>query len=191
MIEKIEDVKRPVKIGELYRVLCFVYEKPYCLEDDIYRFNKRPLIYPVFNLPHADAENGQDEVHYHLDYRFVNFSHRKYNMGNNVIRLTEQDIYPHYKKQSLERFVLPVIREDFGFVTPTKLINKAPLNHKCLVNGKCPHKGFDMSQVPFVNGVQTCPLHGLQFDIHGNITDKSLCDLGLIQRPISDNSDFY
>ena len=34
-----------------------------------------------------------------------------------------------------------------------------------MVNGmKCPHRGYDLSKEPIVNGVITCPLHNLKFD---------------------------
>lgn len=31
----------------------------------------------------------------------------------------------------------------------------------CLIDGKCPHKGIDLSGCPAVNGIVVCPGHGL------------------------------
>jgi nitrite reductase/ring-hydroxylating ferredoxin subunit len=32
-----------------------------------------------------------------------------------------------------------------------------------MINGKCPHKGIDLSNIEAEDGVITCPLHGLRF----------------------------
>ena len=39
-----------------------------------------------------------------------------------------------------------------------------------LVNGRCPHWGFDLATTPpNVNGYRTCPLHGLRWDADGRL----------------------
>ena len=65
---------------------------------------------------------------------------------------------------TIKYFVMPVINENFAGITPVNLISKSKLKHKCIHKGKCPHKGYDLSQVKAIDSKITCPLHGLEFD---------------------------
>lgn len=151
MIEKVTDVKRPLVFGELYLVPCFVKHNGRDAQD----------ITPVILLPHNDIENGQKEIHYHLDTRFY--------IGNTKLLRPEDNA----EFGDLEWVELPVINERFEGSTPTNDIGKSKLKHKCIHKGKCPHRGYDLSQVKPVNtigflknenGIIKCPLHGLLFD---------------------------
>lgn len=151
MIEKIENIKRPVKKGEKYLVPCVVRE-----ESDI------TFITPVLNHPHNDKENGQHSAHYHADFRFVKHhelsvvnKHKKYHFVEET-RLNANN--------KIEYFILPVINEDFDGITGVELISRSKLKHNCIYKGKCPHRGYDLSQVSEKDGKITCPLHGLEFD---------------------------
>ena len=173
----VDTVKRPLLKGELYLVPCIVREDYFQnIEDEqeifmdlhpFKRYSKKMYVTPVFNLPHSDKENGQSEIHYHADFRFIkhnndgNFptvrnKHSKYIFCENV-RLKEKI------DGKLKYFVLPVINEDFKVITPVNLISKSKLKHKCIHKGKCPHRGYDLSQVKPIDGKITCPLHGLIF----------------------------
>lgn len=152
-MQKIDEVKRPVKIGEYFIVPCIVREG-----------ESKLFVTPVINLPHSDRENGQNDVHYHADFRFIKENsdggvlnrHSKYHFCENVRPKDKID-------GEIEYFALPVIKEDFLGITPVELISKSTLKHKCIHKGKCPHRGYDLSQVKAVGGVITCPLHGLKF----------------------------
>jgi len=53
--------------------------------------------------------------------------------------------------------------------THVDLIKKSKLKHNCIYKGKCPHRGFDLSNTkPTIddNGesVIRCPLHSLKFN---------------------------
>ena len=54
--------------------------------------------------------------------------------------------------------------------TPVGLISRSKLKHKCIYKGKCPHRGYDLSQtistydINYGGDVKLCPLHGLKFD---------------------------
>jgi hypothetical protein len=153
---KVENVKVPLKKGDYYLVPCIVNER-----------HKMIFITPILNHPHNDVENGQPETHYHVDYRFVKHD----NKGNFPIVKNKhskhqfvEDIRPRVGKGDLVYFVLPVINEEFKGVTPVEFILKSNLKHHCIHKGKCPHRGFDLSQVNPVNGIIKCPLHGLEFD---------------------------
>lgn len=131
-------------------------------------------ILPIINHPHNDIENGQPETHYHLDYRFIkhkndgNFPTVKNNHSSHIFG---SEVRPESNFGSLEYFLLPVINEEFKGITPVEMINKSTLKHKCIHKGKCPHRGYDLSQVEAdENGIVTCPLHGLIFDKNGDIT---------------------
>lgn len=154
---RVEDVKRPLKVGEVYLVPCIVRERDETL-----------CITPVINHPHNDVENGQSEVHYHVDYRFVR--HRAdANFPTVVNRHSTHYFVENIRPQEgldgdLEYFALPVVNDEFTGITPVKRIANSKLRHKCIHKGKCPHRGYDLSQVKAVDGKITCPLHGLEFD---------------------------
>lgn len=169
---KINEIHRPLVQGELILVPCFVKE------DGIVHY-----ITPVYDCPHSDKDSGQDYVHYHADYRFI--PHDTHPIGNRIVAIPINDERRRdfdtivYLGHSVNRFndrptldggenlvwrLLPVVDPN-GFYNPTKesLISKENIKPK-ICKGKCPHKGFDLSQVEAIDGVITCPLHGLRFD---------------------------
>jgi hypothetical protein len=171
--QKVEDVKRPLKFGELFLVPCVVkrYFKP--LED--YDNFDTPIIdeihiNPVINNYHSDKENGQSHKHFHLDWRFIKLEslHNGFPIAKNKhsIHVFGTDYRPTLTPtDNLEYILLPVVNEKFLGVTPLQFIEKCThLKNKCITDGKCPHKGYDLSQVIPVNGVIKCPLHGLEFN---------------------------
>jgi|GEM_PF-2155222 len=179
LILKVEDVKRPLKPEEVYEVLCFVEESK--------KLDKlTTTIIPLINHLHTDFENGQYEPHYHADFRFIKTEiHREkysvleqrldskyaniYEFSQSVLDLiTRTRIVPKSNYRFEYRNLRVINRyEDHNFEnfsTSTFLIKNSKLIHKCIHKGKCPHKGYDLSQVPEIDGVITCPLHSLQFD---------------------------
>jgi hypothetical protein len=76
---------------------------------------------------------------------------------------------PLKENQKLEFRFLKKIRDDEKFKTGVSLISKSKLKHKCIHKGKCPHRGFDLSnEKPDENEIITCPLHSLMFDTKDN-----------------------
>lgn len=121
----------------------------------------RPAIFekimPLFDHPHTDIENGQREVHYHADVRYIDKSkHEQYAQSM-------RPILPLGPNQRLEYRMLLRMDHYDKYATPVQLISKSKLKHKCIHKGKCPHRGYDLSGEIPVNGVITCPLHGLKF----------------------------
>lgn len=155
--KKIDEVTRPVKKGELYMVPCIVKEEG----GNLY-------VNPVINHPHNDRENGQDSVHYHVDYRFIKYRGGKEDplpLLNHSRHLFAIQPRPQIGRDGkLEYIALPVINEEFAGGTAVELIKNSKLKHDCIYKGKCPHRGYDLSQVSPENGIITCPLHGLKFD---------------------------
>jgi Rieske [2Fe-2S] domain len=180
----VDDVKRPLLKGETFLVPCIVredYTQIHHDEQELYMdlkpfksHSKKLYVTPVINLPHSDKENGQSEIHYHADYRFI-----KHNNDGNFPTVKNkhskyifcENIRPKEKIDGLLKyFVLPVINEDFKAITPVNMISKSNLKHKCIHKGKCPHRGYDLSQVKPIEGKITCPLHGLEFSsVNGSI----------------------
>jgi len=165
-ILKVDDIKRPLIKGEKVLVPCLVKTEMKDDQDiwlDLTNAKKVMHVLPVINHPHNDIESGQAEDHYHLDYRFIN--HKDNGVFPTVINshsvhVFGSEIRPKKDFGNLEYHLLPVINEEFNGITPVNLIGK--LKHKCLHKGKCPHRGYDLSQVKPVNGVITCPLHGFR-----------------------------
>lgn len=136
-----------------YKVLCVRIH----LGDDIF--------YPVIDHPHNDIENGQPQVHYHIDPRFMGvYREHKYSVDcrNPAMRIREDTILQR------EYFMLMYngsqMTNSGDGITPVRLISKSKLKRKCIHKGKCPHRGYDLSQVEAVAGIITCPLYGLQFN---------------------------
>ena len=165
-IIKVENVKRPLVIGEILLVPCIVFYGFFKEELPTNAIGKK-IITPVFNNEHSDQENGQCEFHYHIDFRFI-----KHNNDGNfpVIENDNKDYFfvddfrpkkSNYNK--LEYLLLPVINEDFKGATPVSFVDKSKLTSRMVKNNKCPHRGFDLSQVNTINGKKICPLHGLVF----------------------------
>jgi len=175
---KVEDLKRPLIKGEKLLVPCLV-KRESILEDeqelwlDSTNGDTRVKMYvlPILNHPHNDVENGQKETHFHLDYRFI--KHKKDSEFPTVIKSHSLHVFgtrtrPESNFGNLEYHLLPVINEEFVGATPVDNISKSTLKHHCIHKGKCPHRGYDLSQVEAdKNGIKTCPLHGLKFNREG------------------------
>ena len=163
---KVESIKRPLIVGEILLVPCIVKFK-YTNSPDMQMF-----ITPVINHPHSDIENGQLNTHYHADFRFI-----KVDKFGNPINKHSSHIFGHSARPEIKLhgelmyILLPVINGTNLNITPANLIAKSKLKHNCIYNGKCPHRGYNLSQIDAIDGVITCPLHGLEFD---GITKKIL-----------------
>jgi len=152
----------------IHKVLCLV-ETHYndgqgLLDQDINnetKYLKEPCtfekIMPLIDHPHNDVENGQKETHYHADVRFFDMSSPDRYVQELRISL------PLASNRRLEYRMLEMINK-YHYITPTNLITNSKLKHKCIHKGKCPHRGYDLSNVEAFDGEITCPLHGLKFD---------------------------
>lgn len=127
MIEKVDELKYPPIIGETYLVPCI---------------NRTPVI----NHPHSDCENGQSEIHYHVDVRFslidypINYDHDWLKDKDNQIRIIKTD------NQIVEYLLGKCTTIQQEYVTHHNFIQKSKLSN-CIKNNKCPHRGYDLSQV--------------------------------------------
>ncbi len=176
IFQKVDEIKRPLIVGEKLLVPCL------CKVNYNHKWNVFDVI-PVINLPHSDIENGQYDIHYHVDYRFVDFNKKSgskqkgYSKYINVIDPTggriNKDTFG-----DIQYIVLPVKNKNHSLATAIELIQNSQLTHNCIHKGKCPHKGYDLSQEVSVNGIITCPLHGLKFDVsNNNVLTPDMLDL--------------
>ena len=169
---RIDSISRPLMIGEMFTVACLVKRDEY---NNIIAFT------PVINTPHSDKENGQPEIHYHADFRFV-VTEKSTDTGIGMVITDERIGFNMAKARvelgidgELEYHTLSVMGKEHYGTAQTMFIRNSKLNHKCITNNKCPHRGFDLSQIVPVDGIITCPLHGLRFHSEsGNITDECI-----------------
>jgi len=171
---RVDDVSRPLIKGEKFLVPCIVRTDEHLIDWEIVNGEPIPnselkyFVTPVINHPHNDKENGQIEPHYHVDFRFLKHDGNG-NFPKVINKHSKYYFCEHIRPQEMlhgkiEYFVMPVINEYFSGITPIELISKSNLKHKCIHKGKCPHRGYDLSQVKAIDGKIICPLHGLQFN---------------------------
>ena len=132
------------------RVLCAVTN--IYIEDKI-------VIIPLIDHIHSDLESGQDYKHYHVDTRYNGYQDlSKYYVDYPGIRIREGQF-------KLDWFMLIKYSEKYKAITSKKLIRACKLSGDRLINNRCVHKGFDLSEIEPVNGVITCPLHELKYSV--------------------------
>lgn len=118
-------------------------------------------IIPLINHPHSDKENGQKEVHYHADTRY---NGNQPSLGEKY-KIDITDSRPIKNRYTTRYFNLVRYKDEHSGITPVELIKNSKLKHKCIHKGKCPHRGFDLSnEIPNKEGIITCPLHNLKFN---------------------------
>lgn len=170
-MKTVEEIKRPLIKGETLLVPCLVRSELIDMDEedlwmDLSNITKKEIIYilPVINTPHSDKENGQNEIHYHADNRFIDRAKIAPKRNKKVEKVFSTNQRPIKTKEEIKYIPLKVITELHYGNTPVELISKSKLKHKCIHKGKCPHRGADLSQVKPIDGILTCPLHGLKFN---------------------------
>lgn len=144
-LEIVNEKKQELIVGKEYLVPCF---------------NTGKFVIPILLHLHDDKENGQDDEHYHLDDRFeyydcVNDSYHKVDIP---VRIFPKE----YNDATIILHPMVAIRETITTETPTIAIIESELNMRNLKNNKCPHKGFDLTNIIVdKNGFRKCPMHGL------------------------------
>lgn len=128
-----------------------------------YVTNDLPIVIPLIDHPHSDKENGQPEVHYHIDTKYIGCQNHLRNYKICTFEDLDEirfDLNNIFKTIPLRKRHLHQIMS-----TNPELIKNSKLKHKCIKNGKCPHRGMDLSKnKPNKNGEIICPLHSLKFD---------------------------
>lgn len=135
------------KIGQTYKVPCAVFNG---------EMTGKKYVVPIYDLPHNDRESGQYATHYHTDTRFISGKHLKSGLipirvhDNVQLKVYNRRYYRHNELKS----------------TDNKFIKDNTLNWNNVKEMKCPHKGYDLSNlIPDCNNIVTCPLHGLKIKL--------------------------
>lgn len=177
-MEIIDNVINP-KIGEYYLVKCLLHKAELFPNDFIRKFPTQVQgnyrIMPVIGHLHEDKGHGLEEMHYHLDWRFIpegilqhqQEAYKQLKWLKNTKNthfytpLTEKNIKgePFFNKMKyLRHFRKFPERETFN--------NLAEKYKDCTMkNMVCPHKGTNLTSCIPVNNVVICPCHGLKWNI--------------------------
>ncbi len=133
--------------------------------------------WPVWGPKHNDLEYFNFEnLHYHVDPRFLTKrlwkrfgSWREPLADLQATPLNHADLKDGPPKPTLRRMKCTMVHSEWSFIDRSAVIdmNKAFAGQQAR-HGKrgfvCPHKLFPLGTVMPVDGVVTCPLHGLRID---------------------------
>ena len=147
------------------------------------RWNGLVRWFPVAGALHEDAEIiGFTHFHYHVDWRFVSSRlyarmhalclHRQVDLfeAASVLSTNHDGVFfatnPRNYETRVRRLVCKRERQAYphhaaDWLDPLKQRYAAA----CLTRGVCPHRGYDLRNEAVVDGVVTCPLHGLRWDV--------------------------
>lgn len=161
MIPYIENYENP-QIGDFFMVRTVEFNR-----------NNKVFHFPVVDKMHRDGKHGLDKPHYHIDWRFMpEFELEAHSNWNNNI----------YKKAycNNSEFFTPITKDEvireyyncFQYLRDNRKfpewgfpsLEKAMKNCK-MVNMKCPHHGTNLVSCKPVDGVVTCPQHGLKWNV--------------------------
>lgn len=151
-LQRVDRLKEPPVVGQFYLVP-IVHGKWFDREGD----------YPVIGNRHNDIEFFNFErAHYHLDFRFVRSEDRA-----STAPLHDYPDLP-LSKPTLKR--RKCLRAQHIFNGPAKIMSPfraAFAGNQCAdskLGWICPHKQIALGSTPVIDGVITCPLHGLRID---------------------------
>lgn len=135
--------------------------------------------WPVIGPFHTDKQFfAFDYGHYHIDGRFLNAhqrdyaEHRFYTLGAQIQRtplMTRGGFNDPMPKPELKRRKCWISHLDYehSHEEPVQKLAKHFAGQQC-AHGKsgwiCPHQKAPLGSIAAIDGVITCPLHGLRFD---------------------------
>lgn len=156
-LQRVDRLKEPPVVGQFYLVPT-VQGRWY----DSFRTD-----WPIIGNKHNDVEFFDFHAkHFHIDYRFAR-------LGKVMLeRVTTSPLHTH-SGTPLSKPVLrrrKCLREQAIFDGPSKIMTpfrKSFAGHQCATGKRgwvCPHRHVALGSTPAINGVITCPLHGLRID---------------------------
>lgn len=135
--------------------------------------------WPVWGSKHNDVEFFNFEtLHYHIDPRFLTKRHRAEASGygdRTTLQTIQAQPLNHAKlksgppKPQLRRMRCSMAHSEWGYADRVTVanLNTAFAGKQCAMGKRgfvCPHKLFPLGSIEAVDGVITCPLHGLRID---------------------------
>lgn len=178
MTECVEDLTTPPVVGQTYIVPCVLGSLAY-----IRPARATAQWWPVLRPSHQDSryaiqtrtiwrdgEEVEEEFweddpstphHYHVDPRFAPaelYSPTERELGSWHNTIDIQSEVEFREMECVREMPIQVLYRQLGrrFVEDHR--------DKALKCGRCPHKGTNLASMPIVDGVVTCPTHGLKFD---------------------------
>lgn len=169
---------KPYEVGKFYAVQC--------VHGAFYR---EIGWWPVMGEAHRDIEIVNFPwLHYHIDWRFVNErTYRRYvsldprgeaaGAFATPLMLMPEDDKPFSRVRRMEDAASEIRARPQRLKCKRQLPSyphgAAPWMARlsehyegaCLKRNVCPHRGYDLSREPVVDGVVTCPLHGLRWNV--------------------------
>lgn len=155
-LQRADRLKEPPVIGQQYLVPTVFGQWHHLLRD-----------WPVIGRKHDDIEHFNFRpVHYHFDTRFLRVPARL---------LADAPYQPLHDRDDVKLGPITLarrtcLREPLLFVGPPGFLNNFHdyfAGQQC-AKGKrgfvCPHKHFPLGSIKAIDGVVTCPMHGLRFD---------------------------
>jgi Rieske [2Fe-2S] domain len=185
-LQRVDRLKEPPVVGRWYLVPAILWDRnaPFVAG----RSEKETLTdlqlsrgarwWPVWGNKHSDVEHFNfPHLHYHVDPRFLTRRHIREttSWSRTVLQsiqaspLNHADLKSGPPKPQLRRMRCSLSHSEWGFADAKAVIalNAAFTGKQC-PSGKrgfvCPHKHFPLGTVESVNGVVTCPLHGMRID---------------------------
>jgi Rieske [2Fe-2S] domain len=189
MIQRSDRLKEPPVVGKWYMVPAILWNRNHgkwdtgdMSEADLIadlRNSNGAKWWPVWGIKHDDVEYFNfRHLHYHIDPRFLTKRHAAELVGfgsRAVLQCAQAQPINHLHLRSgpprptLRRMRCTLDHSKWGFSDSSIVVemNKSFAGKQC-GSGKrgfvCPHKHFPLGSVKAINGVVTCPLHGLRID---------------------------
>jgi|SRR5882757_854970 len=157
-MEKIENVQHPI-VGEKYLVKCVQSRRDFHI--DGYKGWT-----PVFGEFHHDKELYLQEMHYHLDWRFIPthyiVEHEREIMHHLYSPHTESAWGSFLKVRYLD---LPYLRHfdklpEHSFDELVEMYKDVKMHDMI-----CPHKKANLKSCQVINDTVECPCHGLKWNV--------------------------
>ena len=162
-MKKIQDVENP-QIGDFFMVRCVRIQRG---------SPNKGFWFPVVDNPHRDGKYGLDTPHYHIDWRFVSdgniMDQRNYYRSAGIETGVQETEYiaPVLEEEVIEERYLPLrYQRDHSFPEITAFDKlKEAMKDSVMQNLTCPHHKTSLKSCKAVDGVLTCPQHGLKWNI--------------------------
>lgn len=180
MSERVDEMTSPPIIGRYYLVPCVYVDHKIAEGRGRWLGPQQERVtepyrqiqtgwWPVIGPRHEDAGLGFHPYHWHYDMRFLaawQMQERTRN-GNDLVRIFGQPlsdygglIGPEYRRRKCARKMAVTNRLETLRDALLPHYQEATLKGPCMV---CPHRGIPLASLPTIDGVVTCPGHGLKF----------------------------
>lgn len=180
-----------------------VIGKCYLVPVVTFPWHERVRDWPVFLPRHDDAAHlNFVHQHYHIDPRFVGGWDWHFAKKHNLYRaywpwepgtvMTDDDAFAALQASPLNRLDMPLpkvhwkalrcIRAAMPYQFSESISKKLTphfIGQQCRTSKTgwiCPHKRVPLGSFPIIDGVITCPLHGLQIDAVSGVVVGPTCE---------------